>query len=187
MTKLDTNFLSIKALSILSYVPLGLLTIQALALVMMCAMQYISNSQPANTGTETSTSIISTLTTIASGATTALPTRSTDSPNTLLMIGVVVTLVIVLCALALYLTKIMAGITHSLLQFLGRPTLNKLPTVKIALAGVSFVIIATCAVVLPSVMPILPLDIGLVALCFVASLLEHALVTRAKLPITKAL
>lgn len=158
--------------------------IQALALVMMCAMQYISYRQPTNTGTEASTSIIST---IANGATTTLPTRSTDSPNTLLMIGVVVALIIVLCVLALYLTKIMAGITHSLLRFLGRPTLNKLLTVKITLAGVSFVIITTCAVILPSVMPILPLDIGLVVLCFVASLLEHALATRAKLPVTKAL
>lgn len=171
-----------------SYIVLGLLVLQTLALTVMCILEYtLHNQQPTEVNTETSTSIISTLGAIASGATATLPTRTTDNPNTILIVAIVAALVAVLCALALYLTKIMAGITHSLLGFLGRPTLNKLLTVKIALAGMSFVIITICAVILPSVIPILPLDIGLVVLCFVASLLEHALATRAKLPVTKAL
>ncbi len=177
----------IKLLTILGYTSLALLFLQAPALIVISTTQSMLYSQSTKVGAETSASILDTFSTIASGTTTTLPTRSTDSPNALLMVGVVIALVIALCALALYLTKIMAGITHALLRFLGRPTLNKLLTVKITLAGVSFIIITTCAVILPSVMPILPLDIGLVVLCFVASLLEHALATRAKLPVTKAL
>lgn len=181
MVKKYTSSPLIKILATVGYAILALLVLQALALIVMCTVQYyVPHSQTSgagNTSTVAQTSII-----IGHEIATTLPNQSTITDrNFAADIAASTALLVVALLLVLYLAKIMSAAIYSLLRYTGTSTVKRLLTFKLSLAGSSFAVIVICALLLPDVMTILLLNTGLVIICLAAFLLEHSIIMRYKI------
>lgn len=164
-----------------------ILTLQALSLTTIAFLQYgILNHVPVES-TPNSKGVLNETLSYYTAPLGQLKPKLSGS-NILLNVLLWITFATVLTLISIYIAKISSTIAHAATrQIYGKATTQKLFIIKTLGIGIAFMLIAAMALLLPAVEYILPLNIALTLMGFVAFGLQHHFARQQKTPVKHVL